>query len=167
MSRPGEPPEQQKAPLGTRIGLRLLSSVFGFADRAGKKRRNKKRPTVISFGFGGPLVAREICPEERRFTFCILSAASVEGRGTAVSGFWPQGEVHAGDTVTCVAADGRRFPCVIREIEPAAPPNTAPGGHSSKAPPFCTLFVSGHGPEEFHPQDKFIIEAGEHDEQCL
>ena len=80
----------------------------------------------------------------------------MEGRGTAVFGMVSHGQVHAGDTVTCVTADGTRFPCVIQEVERPIPQGPHIGG--TQPPPFCTLFVTGRGPEEFHPQDKFIIE---------
>ena len=171
MSRSGEKSEEQKVPLGAKLGLGLLNIVGKASGRTGKNKQGKKGSTVISFGFGDPLVTREAYPEERKFTFQILSAAETDSRGVAVFGTVAQGEVHTGDTVTCVTKDGRRFSCVIREIEQAfanaSPTDTARAGETAASPPFYTLFVSDHSPEDFHPHGKFIIETGEYDEQCL
>ena len=149
-------PWEPKVPLGTRLVVGLLRAAGGAADLPGKRGRGRKGSTALSFGFGGPLITRDTCSDERVFTFRILGAQAVEGRGTAVYGMVSHGEVRAGDTVTCVTAGGRRFPCAIREVERPIP--TGPHISGTQAPPFRTLFVIGRGPEEFHPQDKFIIE---------
>ena len=168
MGRTDGGPEKQKVPLGAKLGLGLLNIIGKASDRAGKNQRGEKRSTVISFGGGLPHVTTEAYPEGRTFTFQILDAATTEGRGTAVLGTVSQGEAHAGDTVTCVTADGQRFPCVIREIEQpfpnAASTDTARPSGTAASPPFYTLFISGHDPEDFRPHGKFIIETGEHHE---
>ena len=134
----------------------VLRAVAGAADLVLGRGGKKKGSTTFSYGFGGPLVTRDPDADRRAFTFQVLSVQAAEGRGTAVFGMVSHGLVQAGDTVTCVTAGGKRFPCVIQAVERPVPAQPHPAG--TQGPPFCVLYVSDHGPEEFHPQDKFIIE---------
>lgn len=160
--KPEQEPWNQKVPLGARLAMGVLRGIGGMADLFAKRNPEKKHSTSISFGFGGPHVVRETYTQDRLFTFRILGAQAVEGKGTAVSGMAVQGEAHVGDTLTCVTTDGRRFSCELNEIQYFA--SNIPETYTVRAqqgvqrPPFCTLLVSGAGPEDFHPQDKFIIE---------
>lgn len=160
----------EKVPLGVKLGFGLLNAVGTVSSKLGKK-KDKKKATVITFGSGGLRMTRDEYTRTRTFTFRIMNAGDAGVRGTAVTGTAALGEVHVGDTVTCVTADGRRFPCVIREIEQlfANPPgaDTARASENVQSPPFYVLYVSGHGAEEFHPHDQFIMEMSEHDDQRI
>ena len=149
-------PREQKPPLKARLAMGVLRAVAGAADLILGRGGKKKGSTTFSYGFGGPLVTRDPDADRRAFTFQVLSVQAAEGRGTAVFGMVSHGLVQAGDTVTCVTAGGERFPCVIQAVERPVPAQPHPAG--TQGPPFCVLYVSDHGPEEFHPQDKFIIE---------
>ena len=153
---PWEQKDPQKPPLGARLAIGVIRAVTGAADLFLGRRGKNKGSTTFSYGFGGPLLQRDPDADKRAFTFRVLSVQGVEGRGTAVFGQIAHGRVQAGDTVWCVTASGRRFPCLIREVERPVPASPHPAG--TPAPPFCVLYVSDRGPEEFHPQDKFIIE---------
>ena len=114
-------PREQKPPLKARLAMGVLRAVAGAADLVLGRGGKKKGSTTFSYGFGGPLVTRDPDADRRAFTFQVLSVQAAEGRGTAVFGMVSHGLVQAGDTVTCVTAGGKRFPCVIQAVERPVP----------------------------------------------
>lgn len=99
------------------------------------------------------------------FSFRIDDIFKIKGHGLVVTGRVTAGEVACGSTVTCVRADGDRFPCVIQKIE-----QPRPGGargefvHPDRASadgPFqgsYAFWIAGRQPEDFRPGDRLILE---------
>ena len=104
---------------------------------------------------------KEVPPEG--FSFRTDDIFKIKGHGLVVTGQVTAGEVACGSQVTCVKADGTRFPCVIRQIEQPKP-DGARGefihpDRASASGPFqgsYAFWIAGRQPEEFRPGDRLI-----------